>query len=86
MTDPDIFRAAKLLIDQHGEDAALRAAHRADELLEEGDVNGSAVWGRILAAVKELRRGRRDDESLNRDVISSHRPRARSSRTSATPR
>ena len=63
--DPDIFRAAKLLIDQHGEDAALRAAQRADELLEEGDLDGSAVWGRILAAVEELRRGRREGESLN---------------------
>ena len=49
--EPDIFRAAKLLMDHHGDDAALRAARRADELLEEGDVDGSAVWGRILAAV-----------------------------------
>jgi hypothetical protein len=31
--DPDIWRAAKLLIDQHGEDTARRAAQRADELL-----------------------------------------------------
>jgi hypothetical protein len=44
--DPEIFRAAKLLIDQHGEDAALRAAQRADELLEEGDVG---VGGRLPA-------------------------------------
>jgi hypothetical protein len=55
--DPDVFRAAKLLIDQHGEDAVLRAAQRADELLEEGDGDGSAVRRRILAAVEELRRG-----------------------------
>ena len=38
--DPDIFRAAKLLIDQHGEDAAIRAAQRADALLDEGDLDG----------------------------------------------
>jgi hypothetical protein len=63
--DPDIFRAAKLLIDQHGDDAALRARQRAKELLEDGDLDGNAVWRRILAAVEELRRGRRDDESLN---------------------
>jgi hypothetical protein len=63
--DPDIFRAATLLIDQHGEEAPLRAARRADELLKDGDVDGSAVWGRILTAVKELRRGRRDGEPLN---------------------
>jgi hypothetical protein len=29
-SDPDIYRAAKLLIDQHGEDAPLRAAEWAD--------------------------------------------------------
>jgi hypothetical protein len=29
-SDPDIYRAVKLLIDQHGEDAPLRAAERAD--------------------------------------------------------
>jgi hypothetical protein len=63
--DPDILRAAKLLIDQQGEDAALRAAQRADELFKEGDVDGSAVWRRILAAIEELRRGRRDGEPLN---------------------
>jgi hypothetical protein len=45
--DPDIFRAARLLIDQHGEDAGFRAAHRADELLKEGDADGSAIRGRI---------------------------------------
>lgn len=28
--DPDIYRAAKLLADQHGEDAPIRAAERAD--------------------------------------------------------
>jgi hypothetical protein len=31
--DPDIFRTAKLLIDQHGDDAAVRAAMRDDEPL-----------------------------------------------------
>jgi hypothetical protein len=32
--DPDIFRAAKLIIDQHGEEAAAYAAGRADLLLK----------------------------------------------------
>jgi hypothetical protein len=44
----DIFHAAKLLIDQHGDDAAFRAAQRTEELLKDGEVDGSAVWGRIL--------------------------------------
>jgi hypothetical protein len=65
IADPDIFRAAKLLIDQDGEDAALRAAQRADELLEAGDMIGAATWRRILKAIEELRRGRREGESVN---------------------
>ncbi len=63
--DPDIFRAAKLMIDQHGADAPIRAAQRADELLEEGDVDGAAVWRRILEAIEELQRERREGEPLN---------------------
>ena len=63
--DPDIFRAAKLMIDQHGIDAPIRAAQRADKLLDDGDMDGAAVWRRILAAIDELRRGRREGEALN---------------------
>jgi hypothetical protein len=63
--DHDIFHAAKLLIDKHGDDAALRAAQRADELLEDGDVDGTVVWRRIIDAIEELQRGRRGDELLN---------------------
>ena len=36
-SDPDIYRTAKLLIDQHGEEAATNAAGRADLLLEDGE-------------------------------------------------
>jgi hypothetical protein len=64
-SDPDIFCAAKLLIDQHGEDAPLRAGERADEFLEAGDMIGAATWRRILAAIEGLRRGRREEEALN---------------------
>ena len=60
INDTDIFRAAKLLIDQHGEDAPIRAAPRADELFDEGDIDGAVVWRRILEAIDELQRGRRD--------------------------
>ena len=65
MYDPDIFRAAKMLIDQHGEDAPIRAAQRADELADEGDLDGVAVWRQILEAIDELERGRREGEFLN---------------------
>ena len=53
----DIYRAANELIKQHGEDAPIQAAMKADALLEAGDVEGQAVWKRILAAVDARRRG-----------------------------
>jgi hypothetical protein len=52
------------MIDQHGEEAGLQAAQRVDKLLEDGDLEGSAVWRRIAAAIEEMKRGRRDDETL----------------------
>ena len=65
INDPDIFRAAKLLIDQRGPEAGDFAAGRADALLEEGDMDGAAVWRRILEAIDELQRGWREGEFLN---------------------
>jgi hypothetical protein len=63
--DPDIFRAAKLLIDQKGEEAAAFAAAHADLLLDEGDLEGSAVSRRIRTAIEELLRGPREGEAVN---------------------
>jgi hypothetical protein len=55
--DPDIWRAATLLLKRHGaQDAAGAAAKRAEELAADGDLEGYAVWKRILAAVSELAR------------------------------
>ncbi len=53
-SDIDIYRSAKLLIDQHGEDAAIFAAQQADRCLEAGDLDGKAVWMRVIGAIKEL--------------------------------
>ena len=52
--DLDIYRSAQLLVKHHGEDAPIHAAMRADAMLEAGDLDGLAVWRRILRAVKEL--------------------------------
>jgi hypothetical protein len=54
--DPDIWRAGNLLLRRHGGEASIVAARRADELLAAGDVEGCAVWKRILAAIGELTR------------------------------
>jgi hypothetical protein len=40
------------LIDNYGDDATIHA----DELLEGGDLDGAAIWRRVLDAVKELDR------------------------------
>jgi hypothetical protein len=56
VTERDIWATAKMLVDRHGADAPIQAAMRADELLDRGDVDGQAVWKRILAAARELLR------------------------------
>ncbi len=41
--DLDIYRSAKLLIDQHGEDAPIFAAMQADRCIEAGDLDGNST-------------------------------------------
>ncbi len=53
-SDLDIYRSAQVLVKQHGEDAPIHAAIRAEAMLEAGDLDGYAVWRRILKAVREL--------------------------------
>ena len=50
----DIYRSAKLLINQHGEDAPIFAAQQADACLEKGNLDGKAVWMGVIRAIKEL--------------------------------
>jgi hypothetical protein len=50
----DIYQTDNELIKQHDEDAPIHAAMRADDLLDAGDLDGQAVWKRILTAVDEL--------------------------------
>ncbi len=53
-SDLDIYRSANELIEQHGDAADIEAAMRADERLAAGDMEGRAVWLRILKAIAEL--------------------------------
>ncbi len=53
-SDLDIYRSARLLIKQHGEDAAKHATKRAATLLEAGDIEERGVWLCIREAIKEL--------------------------------
>ncbi len=54
--DLDIYLSANLLVKRHSEDAPIHAAMRADAMLEAGDLDGYAVWKRVLRAVEELQR------------------------------
>ncbi len=54
IADLNIYRAANELIEQHGEAADIEAAMRADERLAAGDMEGRAVWLRIVKAIEEL--------------------------------
>jgi hypothetical protein len=54
ISELDIWRAANLLIREHGDDAELEAARRADLMLERGDLDGQLIWKRIRRAIIEL--------------------------------
>ena len=63
--DLDIYRSANLLVQQHGEDAPIEAAMRADAMLEAGDLDGYVVFKRVLRAVGELQGAKVLDEKLH---------------------
>ena len=61
ISDLDIYRSAKLIIDKYGDGAAAEAARRADAFLKRGDAGGHAVWKRIGQAAEELGRTKPED-------------------------
>jgi hypothetical protein len=50
----DIWRSAKLMVNEHGQAAPLECALKADEMLDRGDIDGQAVWLAIRRAAKSL--------------------------------
>ena len=52
----DIWRAAEQMRKLYGADAVIHAAMRADNLLDQGDVEGCAMWKRVVTAINELER------------------------------
>ena len=52
-TDKEIYQSANELIRQHGDGGAFHAAMR-DAMLQAGDLDGLAVWRRIIRAIDEL--------------------------------
>ncbi len=63
VSDVDIYRSAKLLVDEHGRDAIQIAGGKALEMHEAGDKASEAFWCRIMDAIQELgRTNKRADE------------------------
>jgi hypothetical protein len=54
--DKDTWRAAYMLVRQHGGGAELFATRRMDEMIAKGDEAGEAVWKRIRNAIVLLQR------------------------------
>jgi hypothetical protein len=50
----DIWRVANLMLKRYGQEADIESAIRAEELFEEGDHNGAAVWLRVIDAIAQL--------------------------------
>ncbi len=64
-SDIDIYRAANVLIQKHGEDAPIHAAMRADEMLEAGGMEGKTAWVCIVKAVEEPRQREPGDRAVH---------------------
>ncbi len=64
-SDLDIYRSANELIQQYGDAADIEAAMRADERLAAGEIEGEAVWLRIVKAVEELQQREPGDRAVH---------------------
>jgi hypothetical protein len=49
-----IWRIANLMLKCYGDEADIESAMRAEELFDEGDHNGAAVWLRVIDAITQL--------------------------------
>ncbi len=59
--DIDVWRMASLLTNTYGAGAANDALQRATELLRAGDIEGHAVWVRVVRAIERLQQMAPDD-------------------------
>ena len=54
LTEWELWACANQYIRQHGEDAAILAAMRADEKVEACDLDGARTWRAIVKRINEL--------------------------------
>ena len=55
LSDVDIYRAAHLMMHEHGGDAELEAATHADRMLRRGDRDELLTWFRIWRTITLMR-------------------------------
>ena len=54
LSEWELWACADEVIRQHGLDAPIFAAMRADKLLEQGEIDGAANWRLIVKRINEL--------------------------------
>ena len=66
VTDKDIYDTANLLIQEYGDGAEFQATLRQRERRKSGDADGTAVWERVIKAIRALQADEPEDgERLN---------------------
>ena len=53
-SEHEIWKSAKHVVEQHGDQATAFAEARAQALLDKGDDEGWVLWMRIAAAILEI--------------------------------
>ncbi len=53
-SDLEIIRVAASMIREHGDQANLEAAQKAEALLEKGDLQAQSEWARVAEAVEGI--------------------------------
>ncbi len=66
ISDLDLWRAAQVMVKRYGDSAVIEAAMRADEFLDQGNLDGKRLWMRIMQTIEELQRERpREGEAVH---------------------
>jgi hypothetical protein len=54
LVERDIWLTANLMVRRFGDDAVIESAMRADELSANGDLDGAAIWRRVISKIEIL--------------------------------
>ncbi len=54
LSEWELWACANKMIEQHGADAPIHAAMKADDMLERGDIDGHSVWMQIMHRIDEM--------------------------------